>query len=215
MGETFLVVLGILIALQINNWNEYKKDRKKEKEVLLVLLETIAFNNTVFEEGIKSTERYNAFSDYVIDVLEKRIPYSDSVEQVLNRAIFKNKPEYSKIGYEYLKNAGFDIIINDSLKKEIILLFEDVYIRIDKASDWGSDDNQPEYFDHHFLPIGTDNELYWRPFDWEVQMNDPYFRSIMYKVKAQREYYALIMERVIRESQPVYQYLNEELDKRK
>jgi hypothetical protein len=28
IGEIALVVIGILIALQINNWNEWKKDRK-------------------------------------------------------------------------------------------------------------------------------------------------------------------------------------------
>ena len=27
IGEIVLVVIGILIALQINNWNEFKKDR--------------------------------------------------------------------------------------------------------------------------------------------------------------------------------------------
>jgi hypothetical protein len=30
LGEIFLVVIGILIALQINNWNEQRKDRDKE-----------------------------------------------------------------------------------------------------------------------------------------------------------------------------------------
>ena len=31
IGEIVLVVIGILIALQINNWNENRKDRKKEE----------------------------------------------------------------------------------------------------------------------------------------------------------------------------------------
>lgn len=31
IGEIVLVVIGILIALQINNWNTYQKDRKMEK----------------------------------------------------------------------------------------------------------------------------------------------------------------------------------------
>jgi len=34
IGEIFLVVLGILIALQINNWNEERKDRLKEQGIL-------------------------------------------------------------------------------------------------------------------------------------------------------------------------------------
>ena len=34
IGEILLVVIGILIALQIDNWNEWRKDRIKEQIVL-------------------------------------------------------------------------------------------------------------------------------------------------------------------------------------
>ena len=34
IGEIVLVVIGILIALQINNWNEGRKDRVLEKKLL-------------------------------------------------------------------------------------------------------------------------------------------------------------------------------------
>ena len=34
IGEIVLVVIGILIALQINNWNEQRKDRIQEKNFL-------------------------------------------------------------------------------------------------------------------------------------------------------------------------------------
>ena len=38
IGEIILVVIGILIALQINNWNENNQDRKQEKKILSQLL---------------------------------------------------------------------------------------------------------------------------------------------------------------------------------
>ena len=44
IGEITLVVIGILIALQINNWNEWRKDRKKEKEILTELAVTLTNN---------------------------------------------------------------------------------------------------------------------------------------------------------------------------
>ena len=34
IGEIVLVVIGILIALYINNWNEDRKDLKKERRIL-------------------------------------------------------------------------------------------------------------------------------------------------------------------------------------
>ena len=38
VGEILLVVLGILIALQINNWNISQKERKEEIKILRALL---------------------------------------------------------------------------------------------------------------------------------------------------------------------------------
>ena len=38
LGEIFLVVLGILIALQINNWNEERKDNAR----MLTYIKSIA-----------------------------------------------------------------------------------------------------------------------------------------------------------------------------
>ena len=50
IGEIALVVIGILIALQINNWNEDSKTNQLDQDFLLNLkdeltLDTITFNN--------------------------------------------------------------------------------------------------------------------------------------------------------------------------
>jgi hypothetical protein len=34
LGEIILLVIGILLALEVNNRNEYRKNRLKEKEIL-------------------------------------------------------------------------------------------------------------------------------------------------------------------------------------
>ena len=44
IGEIALVVIGILIALQVNNWNESRKDREKEKQILQSLLDDFKVN---------------------------------------------------------------------------------------------------------------------------------------------------------------------------
>jgi hypothetical protein len=43
-GEILLVVVGILLALQIDNWNENKKIRNTELQYLLALKEEFSFN---------------------------------------------------------------------------------------------------------------------------------------------------------------------------
>tara|TARA_R110002051_G_scaffold56046_1_gene103816 strand:+ start:4007 stop:4765 length:759 start_codon:yes stop_codon:yes gene_type:complete len=63
LGEIFLVVIGILIALQINNWNEERKIRNAEVEILHNLKTELKFNleelieinnqhKSEFEDGI-------------------------------------------------------------------------------------------------------------------------------------------------------------------
>lgn len=52
IGEILLVVVGILIALQINNWSEEKKDTKKEYQILLNLSEDFNSNQISLDRAI-------------------------------------------------------------------------------------------------------------------------------------------------------------------
>ena len=38
IGEILLVMIGILLALQVNNWNEQKKNKKKESHFISMIL---------------------------------------------------------------------------------------------------------------------------------------------------------------------------------
>ena len=49
IGEIVLVVIGILIALQINNWNEYRKERTKEIVYLERLKADLSFDKEYIE----------------------------------------------------------------------------------------------------------------------------------------------------------------------
>ena len=61
IGEIVLVVIGILIALQINNWNEAQKELKKEQQILINLKEEfqqniaeLAFDHKINESCINA-----------------------------------------------------------------------------------------------------------------------------------------------------------------
>ena len=46
IGEILLVVIGILIALQVNNWNEERKDRRSEKKIIENLKQEFLVNQS-------------------------------------------------------------------------------------------------------------------------------------------------------------------------
>ncbi|MEL7271718.1 MAG: DUF6090 family protein [Bacteroidota bacterium] len=56
LGEIILVVIGILIALQINNWNLTQQDRKTEKENLLALQKEFSQNSAKLQEVIRQNK---------------------------------------------------------------------------------------------------------------------------------------------------------------
>ncbi|MEJ2585524.1 MAG: DUF6090 family protein [Robiginitalea sp.] len=53
VGEILLVVIGILIALQINNWNEERKAREREQQLLISLSEDFKSNLVSLENSIQ------------------------------------------------------------------------------------------------------------------------------------------------------------------
>ena len=59
VGEVLLVVIGILVALQVNNWNEFRKDRNTEKQIV----------KTIYEE----LEQNSEYSRSVLSQIEQRL----------------------------------------------------------------------------------------------------------------------------------------------
>ncbi len=53
IGEIILVVIGILIALQLNNWKESNTERSLEKEYIVSLIEDIKKDSQNFDIAIK------------------------------------------------------------------------------------------------------------------------------------------------------------------
>jgi len=53
IGEIILVVIGILIALQINNWNEERTARRSEQKLLMSLSEDFKSNLASLEYSLK------------------------------------------------------------------------------------------------------------------------------------------------------------------
>jgi hypothetical protein len=57
VGEILLVVIGILIALQVNNWNQQRKDRNLEKQYLQDLLQDLRTDSLALQREQKLSDR--------------------------------------------------------------------------------------------------------------------------------------------------------------
>jgi hypothetical protein len=124
IGEIILVVIGILIALQINNWNETNKLRNLELDILKEVntslesdLEDVIENSNILKNKFKS-------ENIVIDWLKSELPFNDSLSKHLNRIQFGIEFNYQVAPYETLKQLGMRTIENDSLRKQISYLYD-------------------------------------------------------------------------------------------
>jgi len=125
IGEVVLVVIGILIALSINNWNEWRKDREKEKIILNDLAKNIVINIQTFQNDIDTLQQWNHSSEIVTRTLENKLDYSDTLRKHFHLArVTKQKLVLSNVGYQAYKDQGLDIITNKALSSEIIKLYE-------------------------------------------------------------------------------------------
>jgi len=76
VGEVVLVVFGILIALQIDNWNENNKTRNTEQQYLLALKEEFSFNRSELE-SIMIRNKMNF--DSALEILDNTGPESSVI----------------------------------------------------------------------------------------------------------------------------------------
>ncbi|MFY0602863.1 MAG: hypothetical protein JXQ93_02865 [Flavobacteriaceae bacterium] len=70
IGEIILVVIGILIALQINNWNETNKLKAEEQDILKSLVEEIKNNNQILKRTIGANKYINKVSFKILDSID-------------------------------------------------------------------------------------------------------------------------------------------------
>lgn len=180
IGEIILVVIGILIALQINNWNE---QRKVDGEIVKALTEIrsnlISDSLSIRQTRIDKSEDINIQST-VIHALESRnIPY-DSIEYHLGRVMIARRIVLVDNGYQLMKKFGLERLKNQELRNELINYYTNSTKRIN--DDTADDDYE---FFSVFLPYVRNHFLDWDwskggvPADYEQLKSDQYFLTCL------------------------------------
>ena len=123
IGEIILVFIGIAMALQFNNWNETKKTREKERQVLTEIISDLEFTLQDIDRVINKRTNHlkrtiNSIST-IIDVLETDKPYHDSLAYHFRAINAYDKINFKTSGYQTLVSIGTDLIENPKLRSAI------------------------------------------------------------------------------------------------
>jgi len=127
IGEIVLVVIGILIALQVNNWNEQQKAQAKELKILKELQTDLISNEKRLVNKIEFFSRTKREGKLIEEHLTNKLAYHDSLPRYLSIPLGNFSFLLSYSAYENLKSQGFDKISNDELRLSIIRLYDEKF----------------------------------------------------------------------------------------
>ncbi len=122
IGEIVLVVVGILIALQINNWNEGKKDKEIENKIILELKENLKNDIQLSQNEIEIQIQHIKDIKNLIRHLELDLPNNDTLNFV--SITYFEHLYVNKSAYETLKNIGFEKLASKTLKRELTKYYD-------------------------------------------------------------------------------------------
>lgn len=129
VGEIALVVVGILIALQINNWNEAQKDRVLEKVILQDLYEDL-HQDSLFLSQLLFRYRQQITNYKLLDSSFQmpeiiQIPLKDSI--ILYNRLFNRPPSFRTFNGTYtsiLMDGRSNLLKNKTLLEKIQYIYE-------------------------------------------------------------------------------------------
>jgi hypothetical protein len=117
IGEIALLVIGILIALQINTWNEERKDSKKEFILLKQMKADFETNQQFIEEGLEEVKIHTIMLQLTLNHTgpEVEMPEPEILDSIDNLNYTSLELVYGTINLN-LTTDQKDILKNDTLK---------------------------------------------------------------------------------------------------
>jgi hypothetical protein len=124
IGEILLVVIGILIAFQVNQWNEARKNRAYEVKMLTEVVHSLESDIEFWNSQMNIMEGKERIMNSIIEYKNGKIDRPDSLIDHLLFLERENFFQFNKGPYKALISNGMDRISNDSIRIQMIRLYD-------------------------------------------------------------------------------------------
>ncbi|RLD26586.1 MAG: hypothetical protein DRI75_11455 [Bacteroidetes bacterium] len=167
IGEIVLVVIGILIALSINNWSKSNQLSNQEYKLVLELKNDLTETQNELIEDINTLSQIIQKSDSIITYLNKIEPEEFDLNlygaNQFTWASFNVKLYPRTIAYENLKSLEIQLVANDSIRFYITDIFDRKLPRIVnwEANAIDSQTNLNNALEQNLTTIKSDNYEYY------------------------------------------------------
>jgi hypothetical protein len=188
IGEIVLVVIGILIALSINNWNERRKASIQELELLENINEDLKYNLDRIEIVFTQDSIQIHMNKTLLTTLSNpNSKYHDSLQVYFGTITRYDVFFPRRTAYEAIKSKGLELIKNSRLRSNITQLYDEVYMLNELVLDLRKDIhlNALSLFNERFLTL---NKVQYKiPIDFEYLKTDQKFINTVSYITAESE----------------------------
>lgn len=133
--EFLSIFIAVISAFALNSWNDNRKDNIAESRILTEILngiekdaEDIDININGHKEGVRSCKFWRSIINNENENLDTLTQYYLALTRDFTSI-------QNTSGYETLKSRGFELIENDSLRSQIISMYEFDYQTLKKLEE--------------------------------------------------------------------------------
>lgn len=133
--EFFSIFIAVIAAFSLNNWNDNRRDDLAEEKILLEIkkglkkdLDDIETNVLGHKNGIKSCKTFRS-------IILNKSANQDSLQLKYIQLTRDFTSLQNVSGYETLKSRGLELIESDSLRSDLISLYEYDYYTLKKLEE--------------------------------------------------------------------------------
>jgi len=217
IGEIALVVIGILIALQINTWNEDRKDRIVERQILIGIKE--ALESDIINQirpNLKDCSKDLQNIEKIMQSIDNKEAFNDSDATIYSSLMFSKDFKYELTAYKALENEGIKVIRTPELKKEILEIYNMNYPEVQEYIQNFSNNLMAffrPYMRSNFKFIYVDNHTAsYIPIDYNIIINDPLFRNNVMTAKVNFSNILSALEKIEGKVNEVIEQIDKEIE---
>ena len=216
IGEIILVVIGILIAVQINNWNENQRLKTQELKILLDFRESLDADAIYRSSSTKVYNKARKSMDFLIAYIESHLPYTDSLKYHFGNIAIDWGLSYDFSTYEALKSKDLNLISNAELRSDIISYYryaENLATNFTNRYSENLDNASRTIFSKHFNQMWTsrieNHQSEMIPNDYGQLEKDEAFMYFLKTLKNQNYWF---IENVTNNSNDLYQNISKQIE---
>ena len=209
LGEIILVVIGILMALQINNWNEARKIRNQELKHLVDLKTDFELNIAEINQYLDTRKSRIESANKVLEYYEGK-PLTDINDlnfHVTNVYIWYKFTLHDNTYQELINSGNLAIISNDSIKNGLLDL-QALYKKLKNEEDHFRYDTEVLLYEPSYETLDLNDLI--KNYTYkvtsgqegeDVSLSRPYYEALLKNIKHKNGFVMAVFEHSVMNQQ--------------